>query len=124
MRSLSALDPDKTSGQDIRLDGRGNLAVVTEIEDVRQRVVERLRWFLGEWFLQVRDGVPYRTRVFTGATSVGLASAVITEQILSERGVTAVLDVFTDINFTSRRMTYSAKVVTNFGDFDVDEEMG
>ena len=124
MRTLSAFEPNQTSGQDIRLDGRGNLAVVTEIEDVRQRVVERLRWSLGEWFLQAQDGVPYRTRVFTGATSIGLASAVITEQILLERGVTAVLDVFTDINFTSRRMTYSAKVMTDFGDFDVNEEMG
>ena len=121
MRTLSTFDADRTNNQDLRLDGRGNLAVVSEIEDVRQRVVQRLRWSLGEWFLRTGDGVPYRQRVFTTGTSVGLASAVITEHILGERGVTAVLDVSAEIDFETRRMSYSARVITDFGDFTIEE---
>ena len=47
---------------------------------------------------------------------------MITEQILGERGVTAVVDVEATINFTTRYMNYKAKVITSFGDFTVNEE--
>ena len=123
-RTISAFDRDKTGGQDIRLDSHGNLAVAANIEDIRQRVVEHLRWELGEWFVKAREGVPYQNRVFGTSTSVGLAASVITEEILKERGVVSVIDVEAFINFETRRMTYRAHVVTDSGSFGLDEVIG
>lgn len=123
-RTISAFDRDQTGNQDIRLDSHGNLAIVSHLEDIRQRVVEHLRWELGEWFVKAQEGVPYHTRVFGVSTSVGLAASVITEEILKERGVVSVVDVEAFINFETRRMTYRAHVVTDQGDFNLDEVMG
>ena len=122
-RTLSAFDRDQTKDQDIRLDSHGNIALVSHIEDVRQRVVEHLRWRLGEWFVKAREGVPYESRVFSTSTSVGLSAAIITEEILKERGVVSVIDVEAFIDFSTRRMTYRAHVVTDQGSFDLDEVM-
>lgn len=124
MRSLSAFAADSSIGQDIRIDERGNIAEAIGLEDIRQRVIESLRWQLGEWFLNTEGGVPYQSRIFSGATSVGLASSVITEAVLSERGVTAVTDVEADIEFSTRKMTYRARVHTDFGAFGVEETNG
>ena len=121
MRSISAFSPDSASGQDIRLDSRGNLAVVDELEDLRQRLIQKLRWELGEWFVATSRGVPYRNRIFSRSISVGLAASILTDQIRSERGVTNVLDVEAVINFQTRRMTYRARVVSDFGDFVLNE---
>ena len=34
--------------------------VLSGIDAVRQRVIERLRYHVGEWYLDLADGVPYR----------------------------------------------------------------
>ena len=67
MSSLSAM-PDNQSPvkEDLRLDKDGNIAIAEEQEDVRQRIIERLRYWQGEWFINPRGGVPYRTGVFIG----------------------------------------------------------
>ena len=124
-RTLSAFAADETAGQDIRLDARGNLAIATGTEDVRQRVVERLRFSLGEWYLSVHDGVPYRSEIFNRSTTVGLAQAIVTEQIERVDGVATVSGVQAAIDPATRRMTYSAVVTTDDGAaLAMDETIG
>ena len=125
-RTLAAFSTDTvtTDAQDIRLDRHGDLLVVDELEDVRQRVLMRLRWWIGQWFLLVRDGVPYRPEIFQRSTSVGLAAAVVSDQIRRVAGVTAVRDVVASIDPTSRLMQYSATIDTLFGSLQMDETVG
>jgi hypothetical protein len=37
----------------------GDLVIVTGPEQIRQAIQSRFRMFLGEWFLDLREGVPY-----------------------------------------------------------------
>ena len=111
-------------GQDIRLDEFGNLAVVDGLEDVRQRVLERLRYWLGQWFLSVQDGVPYRPEIFQRSTTVGLAAAIVTDQIRTVEEVTGVSRVVATLDPVTRRMTYSALVSTEHGSMEIGETIG
>ena len=117
-RTLSMFDGD-SDHQDLHLDARGDLAVVEGIEDVRQRVHQRLRFFLGEWFLDVADGIPYREEVFTRPISAGLAAALVTDQISAVPGVTAVKSVDASLDALRRRFTYTAVVTTPYGETEV-----
>lgn len=125
-RTLAAFATDTvgSDAQDIRVDRIGNLLVVDGLEDVRQRVLMRLRWWIGQWFLQVRDGVPYRPEIFQRSTSVGLAAAVVSDQIKRVPGVTSVRNVIASIDPVSRLMQYSATIDTAFGTIQMDETVG
>lgn len=112
------------SQQDLQVDAQGNLVIVDQLEDVRQRVLFRLRFWLGQWFLQVRSGVPYRPEIFQRPTSVGLAAAVVSDQIRSVDEVTGVSEVFAEIDPLTRKMTYSATVSTRYGSMSMNETVG
>ena len=92
-RTISAFEADSGSPQDLRVTPRGDLEIVSAREDVRQRVIERLRFWFGQWFLRVQEGIPYRNEVFTRPISAGLAATLVTEQIRAVEGVTGVSGV-------------------------------
>ena len=125
-RTISAFAPGEQAidGQDIRITATGDLEIVDGLEDVRQRVIERLRFWLGQWFLGVHDGVPYRPEIFQRPTSVGLAAAVVSDQIRSVDEVTGVSKVFAEIDPLTRKMTYTATVSTPHGEMSMSETVG
>lgn len=50
----------RSINHDLALGAGGGLMVLSGIDAVRQRVIERLRYHVGEWYLDLADGVPYR----------------------------------------------------------------
>ena len=119
-RTISALSPD-VGGQDIRLTPRGDLEVVTDLEDVRQRTIERLRFWLGQWYAAYRKGVPYRSEIFTRPISAGLASTIVSDHIRTVDGVRQVKNVRARIDPRTRVFFYTATCVSNFGEFEVGD---
>ena len=73
-RTISAFLGDQ---QDVHLDSRSSLGVATGLEDVRQRVVETLKLWRGEWFLDTTRGVPYADEIFRRPAVAGLISSAI-----------------------------------------------
>ena len=124
--SISSFLPNDPRGiaHDIHLDERGNLVIARGIEDIRQRVVERLRFYHGEWIFATSQGVPYRREIFRRNVSVGLAAAVVSDAIRSVDGVVSVSDVRSDLDDRSRVMSYSARVATSEGVFSLEEQIG
>lgn len=114
MSTISAFAPG-VDAQDLHLDERGDLAVVTGLEDVRQRVIERLRFWRGDWYLDRTDGVPYIQEVFTRPMSAGLAASIVSGVIRSVAGVTGVRDVEATVDPVTRTLAYSARVDTVHG---------
>jgi hypothetical protein len=54
---------------------------------VTQKLRQRLRFFLGEWFLDRRLGVPYFESVFVSNPDLALLSSLFRQTILQTRGV-------------------------------------
>jgi hypothetical protein len=104
MRDLK-LDSDG----DLAIEG-GDLALVGGIESIAQHVQIRLRFFLGEWFLDESRGVPFMQRIFVKAPRPGLVQSIVRKTIEGTPGVRAVteLDVSIDARTRKARATWRA----------------
>ena len=122
MITISHPDPTGSrggEGADIHVDAQGNLALADELPSVELRVLERLRFWRSEWFLAFNDGVPYLTEIFQRPVSVGLASSILTNEVLNVEEVTGVLNVEASIDPATRTLFWSATVSSTFGDVQV-----
>lgn len=77
---------------------RGPAAVV-------QRIRCRFRFWLGEWFLDTRKGIPYRERVLIKNPDTNLISALFREVLESTPGVRAVEYFRAELDKPSRTLT-------------------
>lgn len=75
---------------DLHLVG-GGLAVVTGDAAIAQRVKQHLRFWSGEWFLDVTAGVPWLEFVFVRPFDQAVAEAVIKDAVLAVPGVAEIV---------------------------------
>ena len=109
MRTLSA--PDR----DIRFE------IVSELEAVRQRIQQRLRFWRGEWFLDATEGVPYLTDLLGDRLDTGLVESVVRDQILSIEDVESIsnLEVVQD----ERSFRVGVDIQTVFGSISMETDI-
>lgn len=84
-RTGLAIDP---ATNDLYLDTSGNLAVVEDAHAVGQHVRQRLMTFEGEWFLDIKAGVPWLDQLLGKAYDPALAESVVKAEIRNTDGVT------------------------------------
>ena len=112
----------RTITADLSVDSRGGLRIEEGIEAVRQRVLQRLRFTRGEWFLSERDGVPYADAIFNQGLDAGLAAQVIAGELLRLDVVKSVEVVAASLSPITRRLRVAFRVETNLGEVFVEEE--
>lgn len=66
------------------------ILMVSGAEYVRQKIACRLKFFLGEWFLDLREGVPYYRDVFVQNPDLNLIRSIFRAVILSVQDVQGV----------------------------------
>ena len=83
---------------------------------VAQAIQTRLKLFMGEWWEDLRQGLPF-TQSMLGAlgssTNLDAIKLAITQRVAGTPYVTGVLDV--SVKFTNGVYTFSAKAQTYFG---------
>lgn len=104
---------------DIYVDARGNLAMASDLEALRQKIKQRLKLFLSEWFLDTTRGVPYFQNILGEDINQSLAAQILTTEILKEPDVITVENVSFGLNDFTRNFTYAANVQTTFGALEV-----
>ena len=116
MRTLSASPIDAVANPDGPTDLENR--VVDGIESLRQRIVQRLRFRLGEWQLDTRRGTE---SVLGHDFTAELAAAVINAAIRDEgrAEVTGIANVTATLDVSTRVMTYRAEVPTIYGPMSV-----
>lgn len=72
--------------------GNGDLSFVKEDAAIRQNLKQLLQYFLGEWFLNTLEGVPYRQIIFVNNPSLDLIQTTIQNQILEAPGIIELVD--------------------------------
>ena len=113
MRSLSVTPTDSNDpGGPADLDG----TVVDDLESLRQRVDQRLRFPLSTWALDLSLGTP---SVLGHQVTDALAVRVIVDAVREEGGdeVLDVVDVVVNLNHDTRVLRYSMRVVSVYGEF-------
>lgn len=81
----------------------------------RQRLRQRLRFFLGEWFLDQRLGIPYFERVFVANPDLPLMTSIMRKAILKTTGVGGVESLSLDFDRKTRTLLVSfvARLIGN-----------
>jgi hypothetical protein len=114
-----ALDP--TTG-DLLLENF-DLQLVEGRDQIAQNLAIRLRFILGEWFLDITAGVPYYDDFFIKAPNQIRIESVLKEEILDTAGIDQILS-FTS-NFDAQRRIYSVtfSVSTIQGEIALTQEL-
>lgn len=92
-----------------------DLILIDNAERVAQQVLITLRFWLGEWFLDTREGVPYLEYVLVKNPNMSHIRQILTEKIQSVEGVKSIVS----LDFDFRRVTRELYV-----DFEIDTDYG
>ena len=85
---------------------------------VLQNIVQRLRWFQGEWFLNVNGGVPYLQTIFIKGQSLSKIEAIFFSVISNTPGVVVITSFSVSFNSLTRLLTISFQCQTTSGPID------
>lgn len=95
--------------------GRGpSEFLVNKPETVGQAVKTRLLLILGEWFLNIKEGTPYQTKVL-GTNTKNTFDTAIRERILDTQGVISIEKYFSSLDANTRHLTIDVTINTVYG---------
>lgn len=105
---------------DLLLNAAGDLDLSTNdfqlidgVEAVKQELQIRYRFFLGEWFLDPSEGVPYIRDVLKKAPNEARVRAMLIEVAKTTPGVESVESIDLDLDSANRRLTVSLDLEAN-----------
>lgn len=89
----------------------GDLVLLTGTDAMTQHITIRLQFFLGEWFLDVRVGIPYYEQILVKNPSTQVILSLFREAILETPGVEEVNDLALDYDGALRKLSVSFSAV-------------
>lgn len=100
-----------------------DLVIVDGVAAVSQEVKIRLQFFLGEWFLDTRIGVPYFEKILGQKPRITALKGLFRKAIMSTPGMISMSDYFVTYEGTTRVLTVRFTGKASSGIFDFDEEL-
>lgn len=111
------LDPET---HDLRL-VNFDLAFADGIDQVAQNLGIRLRFILGEWFLDITAGVPYYESFFVKSPNRINIESILKNEILNTTGVGEILQFSSDFDNISRNFKVNFKALSDFGPITIEQ---
>ena len=110
-------------GTDVDL-STGDYVLVDGVDAVRQSLLIGLQFFLGEWFLDQRVGIPYFEKILGQKPRENIVRSIFRDAILKTPGVASLSSLIVDFDGTTRRLDVSFRAKTVDGEIvDFDEEL-
>jgi hypothetical protein len=100
---------------DLRLEN-GDFVTISGGDLVRQKLATRFKFFLNEWFLDQREGVPYYRDVFVKNPDLDVIRSVFRQVIRSTPGVRAIRKFVLRFDQSARRLSFEFSVVAADGE--------
>ncbi len=94
----------------------GNLVLCRDARVITQRVENRFRFFLGEWFLDLREGVPYFQEILVKGPNVKVIRQIFLKVITTTPGMADVANFEMSYEASTRTLFYQWEGVTDTGD--------
>jgi hypothetical protein len=90
--------------------------IVRGTEAIRLRLEARLQFFKREWFLDLRQGMPYYEAVFVKNPDISLVQSIFRRAILATPGVQTIARMVTTFDSAARSFTlYPLEIVLTGG---------
>lgn len=100
-----------------------DLTLNTGLALVQQRLKQSLLFFLGEWYLDITDGVPYYQDIFIKGPDRLTVESVFKAAILETPGVQELTEFSIEYENAPRKLSVSFQVKTEFGNLSFSEEI-
>lgn len=92
-----------------------DLILIDNAERVAQQVLITLRFWLGEWFLDTRQGVPYLEYVLVKNPNMNHIRQILAEKIQSVEGVNNIVSLDFDFRRITRELYVNFEIGTDYG---------
>ncbi len=107
---------------DLEMNKMGDLQLTMKGDAVRQYVQQRLRTFLGEWFLDLDVGVPYFQDILVKNPNINQIDGIFKNIILTTPGVVELLSFTMDFDQTVRSLTVEFEYTSYSGEINLFKE--
>jgi len=103
----------------------GDLSLTTGADATKQRLSQRLKAFVGEWFLDLSDGTPYFQQILgQKIANLNDIEAIFIERISNTPGVIEVLSFEMSYDRQDRALIVSGEVRSIEGNVEFNETLG
>lgn len=102
----------------------GDVLLIDNAERIAQQILISLRFWLGEWFLDTRQGVPYLAYILVKNPNEAHIKQVLTDAIKNVDGVDLVTNMDLSLNRIKRALTVEYTVKTSAGLLTRTEVLG
>lgn len=103
----------------------GDLVIVDGDDAIAQDVQGALELFLGEWFLDTSQGVPYYQSILTKGIDLNLVQVTLIEQVRSRDGVVDVISLGFGYDPKTRVLTVATQIRSTSGELlSINAETG
>ncbi len=103
--------------------GSYGFGLANGLDRVAQQVRIRLKFFLGEWFLDTSRGIPYFEQVLKKTPDLHLITSLFKTEILTTPDVSALLSFDTEYKPLARSFRVAFRAETRFGELKFDEDI-
>jgi hypothetical protein len=114
---------------DLKLDSDHDLAIendtlvlVDGIDAIRQELDIALQFFLNEWFLDTRLGLPYYEKILGKKPRINVIKGVFRDAILQVNGVNSIFDLNIDFSAATRILSVEFRAGTVEGELTYNKE--
>lgn len=100
----------------------GTFVLIDGIRQLRQRLASRFQFAKGEWFLDLRQGIPYFQDVLRKDPNLGLIRSIFRRVILTTPGVVGIKAFDIRYDEAARRLSFAFHAQGTEGDVRVSFE--
>lgn len=103
------------SNHDLVFSENNDLIIINGAEQVAQQIKCRLKFWLGEWFLDISKGVPYLDSILIKNANLQQIRSIFRTQISGIEGVSKVESLMLNWDRKTRILTVAYEVTTSYG---------
>lgn len=106
--------------------GQNSQNFLSGVEAVAQAIYTRLKLFLGEWWMDINDGLPMWQSILgspSGEANLRAVDNLIKTRIRETQGVDSIVSYTSTFDTNTRRYSFTAEVNTIYGETTITKEM-
>jgi hypothetical protein len=100
----------------------GNFVWIDGVQMIRQNIAARFKFFLGEWFLDLREGIPYYRDVLVKNPDISVVTSIFRQVLKDTPGVLEIRKFILRFNAVAREITLEFNCLVDGGEVVVTPE--
>ena len=96
---------------------------ISGVDEVAQTISTRLKLYLGEYFRDISDGVPWFEQILGKKYNRQLVDSIIRQRIIETEGVTGILQYGSELDTATRKLSISTVILTAYGQANIETQI-